>query len=111
MTTRAVGGGRPGPGLQREGEGTGDPKGGQVEERSTAVLSEQSAATREIARGAEIASKSTAQSAGEVAQIRDATTSTRSNAATVKTVAGTLGALAARIRGQVDGLSDRLRSA
>ena len=46
-----------------------------------------------------------------MAQIRDATTSTRSNAATVKTVAGTLGALAARIRGQVDGLSDRLRSA
>ena len=76
-----------------------------------AAVSEQSAATSGIAHGAEIASKSTAQSAGEVAQIREATTNTRSNAATVKTVAGSLGAVATRIRGQVDGLSDRLRSA
>ncbi len=84
---------------------------GEVSGAITAAVSEQSAATRGIAHGAEIASKSTAQSAGEVAQIREATTNTRSNAATVKTVAGSLGAVAARIRGQVDGLSDRLRSA
>jgi methyl-accepting chemotaxis protein len=84
---------------------------GEVSGAIAAAVSEQSAATREIARGAEIASKSTAQSAGEVAQIREATTNTRSNAATVETVAGSLGAVATRIRGQVDGLSDRLRSA
>jgi methyl-accepting chemotaxis protein len=84
---------------------------GEVSAAIAAAVSEQSAATREIARGAEIASRSTAESAGEVAQIREATTDTRSNAATVKTVAGTLGAVAMRIRGQVNGLSDRLRSA
>jgi methyl-accepting chemotaxis protein len=84
---------------------------GEVSGAIAAAVSEQSAATRGIAHGAEIASKSTAQSAGEVAQIREATTNTRSNAATVKTVAGSLGAVATRIRGQVDGLSDRLRSA
>src|ERR1051326_492538 len=84
---------------------------GEVSAAIAAAVSEQSAATREIARGAEIASTSTAQSAGEVGQIREATADTRSNAATVKTVAGSLGAVAARIRDQVDGLSERLRSA
>jgi len=84
---------------------------GEVSAAIAAAVSEQTAATREIARGAEIASKSTAQSAGEVAQIREATTNTRGNAATVKTVASSLGAVAARIRGQVVGLGDRLRSA
>src|ERR1700694_5115412 len=84
---------------------------GEVSGAIAAAVSEQSAATSGIAHGAEIASKSPAQSAGEVAQIREATTNTRSNAATVKTVAGSLGAVATRIRGQVNGLSDRLRSA
>ena len=76
-----------------------------------AAVSEQSAAIREIARGAEIASKSTAQNAGEVAQIREATANAHDYATTVKTVSGSLGAVAARIRGQVEALSERLRSA
>jgi methyl-accepting chemotaxis protein len=84
---------------------------GEVSAAIAAAVSEQSAATREIARGAEVASRSTIQNAGEVVQIREATANTRGNAGTVKTVAHTLGAVATRIREQVNGLSDRLRSA
>ncbi len=74
-------------------------------------MTQQGAATQEIARSVEVAARRTTDTAAEVERVSDATTATRTNAATVKTVAGNLGAVATRIRGQVDHLMQALRAA
>jgi hypothetical protein len=48
------------------------------------------------------ATERTIDTAGEVERVGEATTATRTNPATVKTVAGNLGAVAARISNQVE---------
>jgi len=68
-------------------------------------------ATVEIARSAEVASKSATESANGVGALQSATTQTRGHAVRVKTVADNLGDAAARIRGQVGDFVGKLRSA
>ena len=74
-------------------------------------MTEQGAATQEIARSVEIAAKRTTETAEEVSRVGDATENTRTSVATVKSVADELGAVAGRIRGQVDAFFERLKAA
>jgi methyl-accepting chemotaxis protein len=76
-----------------------------------AAVTEQGAATQEIARGVEIAAMRTGETAHEVVRVGEATSATRDNAGTVKTVADELGGVAERLRGQVDSFFQKLRAA
>jgi len=76
-----------------------------------AAVTEQGAATQEIARSVEVAARRANDTAGEVERVGDATDATRTNAAAVKSVAGELGTVAARVRGQVDQFFQKLRAA
>ena len=71
-------------------------------------MTQQGAATQEIARGVEIAAQRTVDTAAEVGEVGAATADTRASAATVKTVADGLGQVASRMRAQVDEFFDRL---
>jgi methyl-accepting chemotaxis protein len=84
---------------------------GSITATIAAAVTEQGAATQEIARSAEIASQRTGETAAEVARVGKATADTRDNAAAVKTVADDLGTVAGRIRGEVDGFFQALRTA
>ena len=84
---------------------------GEISSAIAAAVTQQGAATREIARSVETAAKRTTETANEVERVGEATTTTRSNAAAVKSVAGNLGALASRMRGQVDQFFKKLRAA
>ena len=84
---------------------------GSISGAIAAAVTEQGAATQEIARSVEIASKRTTETAEEVSLVGDATENTRTSVATVKSVADELGAVAGRIRGQVDAFFERLRAA
>jgi methyl-accepting chemotaxis protein len=83
----------------------------EITAASAAAVTEQGAATREIARSAEIASTRTSDTADEVAQVNEATADTRKDASAVKSVAEKLGVAAATIRGQVEGFFQKLRAA
>jgi methyl-accepting chemotaxis protein len=74
-------------------------------------VTQQGAATQEIARSVETAARRTTDTAVEVERVGQATTTTRANAATVTTVAGDLGTVATRIRGQVEAFLKTLRAA
>jgi methyl-accepting chemotaxis protein len=82
---------------------------GDITATIAAAVTEQGAATREIARSADIASKRTVETVAEVGRVSEATADTRGNAKTVKAVAGDLGTVAGRVRGQVDGFFRKLR--
>jgi len=84
---------------------------GAISSTIAAAVTQQGAATQEIARSVEVAARRTIDTAAEVGRVGEATAATRTNAATVKTVAGNLGAVAARIRGQVDHFLQALRAA
>jgi methyl-accepting chemotaxis protein len=76
-----------------------------------AAVTQQGAATQEIARSVEVAARRTTDTAGEVGRVGEATDATRTNAATVKSVAENLGTAAARVRAQVDQFFETLRAA
>ena len=84
---------------------------GAISSTIAAAVTQQGAATQEIARSVEVAARRTTDTAAEVERAGEATDATRTNAATVKTVAGNLGAVATRIRGQVDHFLQALRAA
>jgi methyl-accepting chemotaxis protein len=84
---------------------------GEITATIAAAVTEQGAATQEIARSAETASRRTAETASEVGRAGEATAGTRNNATAVKAVADNLGAVATRIRGEVDGFFQKLRKA
>jgi methyl-accepting chemotaxis protein len=84
---------------------------GEITATIAAAVTEQGAATQEIARSAEIASRRTAETASEVGHAGEATAGTRNNATAVKAVADNLGAVAGRIRHEVDGFFHKLRKA
>jgi methyl-accepting chemotaxis protein len=84
---------------------------GAISGAIASAVTEQGAATQEIARSAEVAARRTNDTAEEVGRVSDATDNTRANVETVKTVARDLDAVAHRIRDQVEGLSRKLRSA
>jgi methyl-accepting chemotaxis protein len=84
---------------------------GEISGAIAAAVTEQGAATQEIARSVETAAKRTMDTAEEVVRVGEATAATRENAMAVKTVADDLGAVAARIRGQVDQFFAKLHAA
>jgi methyl-accepting chemotaxis protein len=84
---------------------------GAISNTIAAAVTEQGAATQEIARSVEVAARRTTDTAGEVGRVEEATDATRSNAAAVKSVAEDLGAVAARVRAQVDQFFATLRAA
>lgn len=81
---------------------------GDISAAIAAAVTEQGAATQEIARSVEIAAERTMATAGEVVHVGEATTETRSSATAVKNVADDLGQVAGRIRSQVDQFFERL---
>jgi len=84
---------------------------GEITATIAAAVTEQGAATQEIARSADTASRRTAETASEVGRAGEATAGTRNNATAVQAVAEDLGAVATRIRGEVDGFFQKLRKA
>jgi methyl-accepting chemotaxis protein len=84
---------------------------GEITTAIAAAVSEQGAATREIARSAEVASNRTSASAADVGQVGQATDATRKDATIVKDAAGDVGTVAGRIRDQVAGFFERLKAA
>jgi methyl-accepting chemotaxis protein len=81
---------------------------GNISGAIAAAVTEQGAATAEIARSVETAARRTVDTANEVNLVGSATQDTRSSAGAVKSVADDLGAVASRIRGQVDLFFERL---
>lgn len=81
---------------------------GNISSAIAAAVTEQGAATQEIARGVEIAAERTVATAKEVNLMGTATQDTRASAAAVKAVADDLGNVANRIRAQVDRFFERL---
>jgi methyl-accepting chemotaxis protein len=84
---------------------------GQITTAIAAAVTEQGAATQEIARSVETAARRTLETADEVGQVSEATAATRHSARMVETVADDLGRVASRIRGQVDEFFQKLRAA
>jgi methyl-accepting chemotaxis protein len=84
---------------------------GAISGAIAAAVTEQGAATQEIARSVDVAAKRTIETAEEVSRVGDATDNTRANVSTVKSVADELGAVAHRIRDQVEAFSEKLRAA
>jgi methyl-accepting chemotaxis protein len=84
---------------------------GEISGAIAAAVAEQGSATQEIARSVDVAARRTRDTAEEVNRVGDATDNTRTNVATVKTVAAELDQVAHRIREQVEAFSERLRAA
>jgi methyl-accepting chemotaxis protein len=84
---------------------------GDISSAIAAAVTEQGAATKEIARSVEAAARRTTETAGEVTRVGEATAQTRDSAGAVKAVAEDLGQVAARVRGQVDAFFGKLNAA
>jgi methyl-accepting chemotaxis protein len=84
---------------------------GSISGAIAAAVTEQGAATQEIARSVDVAAQRTTETAQEVSRVGEATDNTRTNVAMVRSVAEDLGAVAHRIRGQIDAFSHSLRAA
>lgn len=86
----------------------------EIGEISTAIstaVTEQGAATQEIARSGAVAASRTNDTTAEVGRVGEATENTRISAASVKTLADDLAAAAGKIRAQVDQFFQNLRAA
>jgi methyl-accepting chemotaxis protein len=84
---------------------------GDISGAIAAAVTEQGAATQEIARSVETAARRTSETAGEVERVGEATTATHDSAGAVKAVAEDLGAVATRLRVQVEQFFGSLRAA
>jgi methyl-accepting chemotaxis protein len=84
---------------------------GAISGAIAAAVTQQGAATQEIARSVDVAAKRTVETAEEVSRVGDATDNTRTNVATVRSVAEELGVVAHRIRDQIEAFSQKLRAA
>jgi methyl-accepting chemotaxis protein len=84
---------------------------GEISGSIASAVTEQGAATQEIARSAEIAARRTTDTVAEVSRVGAATEDTRANAASVKSLADDLAAAAGKIRAQVDQFFNKLRAA
>jgi methyl-accepting chemotaxis protein len=84
---------------------------GEISGAIAAAMTEQGAATQEIARSAEVAARRTNDTAAQVASVGQATENTRNSANSVKKFADDLAASASKIRGQVNGFFGKLRAA
>jgi methyl-accepting chemotaxis protein len=84
---------------------------GEISGAIATAVTEQGAATQEIARSVEVAACRTNDTVGEVVRVGEATENTRTSATSVKTVANDLAAAAGKIRAQVDQFFRKLRAA
>ena len=84
---------------------------GSISGAIAAAVTEQGAATQEIARSVEVAAKRTIDTAQEVSRVGDATSDTRASVVLVRSVAEELGAVARRIRNQIEDFSQKMRAA
>jgi methyl-accepting chemotaxis protein len=74
-------------------------------------VTEQGAATQEIARSVETASRRSADTADQIGKVSEATGISRTHADAAQDVSDRLDQLASRIRGQMDQFFERLRVA
>ena len=84
---------------------------GEISGAIAAAVTEQGAATQEIARSVETASRKSAETAEQIERVSEATEATRANSASARELADRLGEVASRIRTQVDRFFERLRAA
>jgi methyl-accepting chemotaxis protein len=84
---------------------------GEISSAIASAVTEQGAATQEIARSVEVAACRTNDTVAEVVRVGEATENTRASASSVKTVAHDLAAAADKIRAQVDQFFRTLRAA
>jgi methyl-accepting chemotaxis protein len=84
---------------------------GAISGAIAAAVTEQGAATQEIARSVDVAARRTQDTAEEVSRVSDVTENTRTNVAAVRSVAEELGAVAQRIRDQIEAFSNKVRAA
>lgn len=84
---------------------------GDISGSIAAAVTEQGAATQEIARSVETASQRTAEAAEQVSGVNRIAETTNRHATEARTVADNLGAVATHIRGQVDQFFQRLNAA
>jgi methyl-accepting chemotaxis protein len=84
---------------------------GSISGAIAAAVTQQGAATQEIARSVEVAAKRTIDTAEEVGRVGDATGATRTSVALVRSVAEELGGVARRIRNQIEDFSQKVRAA
>jgi methyl-accepting chemotaxis protein len=83
---------------------------GEISSAIAAAVTEQGAATQEIARSVETASRKASETAGEIQLVNEATESARAQSETARQVADNLGEVATRIRAQVDRFFEHLRA-
>jgi methyl-accepting chemotaxis protein len=84
---------------------------GDISGAIAAAVTEQGAATQEIARSVEAASQRSSETADQINRVNEATASTGAHALQARNVADDLGAVASRIRAQIDEFFKRLRAA
>jgi len=84
---------------------------GDISGAIAAAVTQQGAATQEIARSVEIASKRTSEAAEQVGGVNEIAETTSRHATTARSVADNLGTVAVRIREQVDQFFQRLNAA
>jgi methyl-accepting chemotaxis protein len=84
---------------------------GDISGAIAAAVTEQGAATQEIARSVEAASQRSSETADQINRVNEATGSTSTHVAQARNVADELGAVASRIRAQIDEFFKRLRAA
>ena len=84
---------------------------GEISGAIAAAMTEQGAATQEIARSAEVAARRTNDTAVQVVSVGQATENTRNSAKSVTILADDLAASAAKIRAQVNEFFGKLRAA
>ena len=83
---------------------------GDISGAIAAAVTEQGAATEEIARSVDTAARRTLATAGEMEQVSAATADTRASAEAVRKVADDLGTIEAQIRGQVEEFFNTMRA-
>jgi methyl-accepting chemotaxis protein len=84
---------------------------GEISGAIASAVTQQGAATQEIARSVEVAARRTNDTTDEVVRVGEATENTRASATSVKTLADDLAAAAGQIRAQVDQFFSKLRAA
>ncbi|MET0277174.1 MAG: HAMP domain-containing methyl-accepting chemotaxis protein [Pseudorhodoplanes sp.] len=84
---------------------------GEISGTIAAAVTEQGAATQEIARSVETASRRSADTAEQIGRVSEATTISRTHSDAAQVVSDRLEKLAQRIRAEVDRFFERLRAA
>jgi methyl-accepting chemotaxis protein len=84
---------------------------GDISSAIAAAVTEQGAATQEIARSVESASRRAADTTGQIGKVTEATEISRVHSVAAQDVSDTLDRLASEIRGQIDKFFERLRAA